>query len=139
METFWTTDGTVLYQGACRAGDRQATQTEVSVWLASFITLEAVKAECARRIAVVVTDNQKLDMLASMIADLQTVAILQFSAVSAGPTDAQKADAASFQSSMQWIVAMKAACAGLVGNVNYQQDGNWPVLPDGLAAFAARF
>lgn len=113
-----------IHYGDLQPGERQASAEEVTAYQAVAVTPGVVQAECARRIAMVVTDNQKLDMLGSMIAShIQGVT----------------SDDANFVASMQWIAAMKAACAPLVGNVNYTADSNWPALPAGLAAFGARF
>ncbi len=113
-----------IYGGDCQAGDRAATEEEIAAWRASLVTLEVVKNECERRIDVAVGLNQKLNMLGSMVAKQI-----------AGDHN----DDALFIQSMQWIAAMKAACPGLVGNVAYQDDGNWPALSPDLLAFAARF
>lgn len=121
----WWTDGNgYFHQGDCQTGERAATDAEVAAWQAARITIDVVEAECARRIALVVTDNQKLNMLGSMIAS---------------HIQGNTSDDANFLASMGWIASMKGACAGLVGNVNYQADSNWPALPTGLAAFGARF
>lgn len=122
---WWINPATgALHQGGQILGERLATDAEVAAWRATQVTLDVVEAECARRIALVVTDNQKLDMLGSMIAS---------------HIQGTTADDANFVASMQWIASMTATCAGLVGNINYAQDDNWAALPDGLAAFAARF
>lgn len=121
----WWTDGNGLFhQGDAQPGERLATDAEVLAWQASRMTLDVVEAECARRIALVVTDNQKLNMLGSMIAS---------------HIQGSTSDDANFLASMVWIASMKGACAPLVGNVNYTEDSNWPALPTGLAAFGARF
>ena len=123
-----------LYQGACRQGDQAATDEQVQAWLASLVTLDIVQGECQRRIDLAVNLNQKLNLLGTMQATTLDVLLLGQTA-----TDEQKADAGLFIQSMQWITAMKAACAGLVGNVTYDQDVSWPALSAELVAFGARF
>jgi hypothetical protein len=131
----WWTDGNgYFHQGDPGPGERAATDEEVAAYLASRVTLDLVDVECARRISLIVSLDQKLDMIGTMLVEVMAVAILGQPA-----TDAQKTDAASFIASMQWIAAMRGACAGLVGNLAYDQDASWPALPSGLAAFGARF
>lgn len=124
MAQYWINAGGQIHWGDPQLGDTAATDQQIAAWQAAQVTLGAVQAECARRIALVVTDNQKLDMLGSMVA---------------AHIQGNTADDANFVASMAWIAAMKSACAPLVGNVNYAQDSNWPALPAGLAAFGAQF
>lgn len=113
-----------LYQGAARLGDVEATDAEVLTWLAGQATLAVVTAECARRVALVVSDDQKFDLLAAMIAE---------------HIQGNTGDDANFLASMQWIGQMRAAIPGLVGNVAYSADASWPQLPAGLASWVGKF
>ena len=134
MNEVWTDGNGHFYEGDMQPGDRAATDAEVAAWRASLVDLPTVQAECARRINLIVSDDQKLSMLGGMVAQIASVSLL-----GQAVTPAEQTAGTLFIQSMQWIGAMKGACAALVGNVDYQQDANWPVLPNGLAAFAATF
>ncbi len=134
MGTVWTDGNGYFHEGDQQPGERAATASEVTAWEASKVTLGRVQDECQRRIDAVVTLNQKLNLTGTMVANLLAVAMLGQTA-----TAAQQSDAQLFIQSMQWIAAMKGTCAGLVGNVAFDQDASWPPLSDALVAFGARF
>jgi len=135
MATWWVNSQTgTFHQGDQQPGDVAATPEQLSAYQASLVTLGAVQDECARRINLAVSDNQKLNMLGTMAAIEASITLLGQTA-----TTQQQATAQSFVASMQWIAAMKGVCAGLVGNLNYQEDSNWPALDPSVAAFAAQF
>lgn len=114
-------------------GDREATPAEIAALAATKATAEAVRQECARRIYAAASQATQANL--NGYINLLNAKVLQGGTL----TDAQKADLITFAAAMDWINTMRGACATLIGNAAYREDGNWPPLSPELAAFAARF
>lgn len=84
----------------------------------------AVKAECGRRILAVADRNAQMNLTGAAVAGALS-------------TD----DRATYGAAVQWIAAMRAACAGIIADpaLDIADDANWPPVPDGVAELAARF
>ncbi|MGO4334948.1 hypothetical protein AB4037_08535 [Labrys sp. KB_33_2] len=122
-----------IYLGDCQPGDRDAAADEIAAWEGRKATPEAVRAECAWRIYAAASQATQANLNGY-------INLLNAKALQGGTlTDAQKSDLITFAAAMDWINAMRGACAGLIGNAAYRDDGNWPSLSPELAAFAARF
>lgn len=86
--------------------------------------VDAVKAECGRRIYAVASDNAQKNMLATIVAG--------------GMSDADKT---TFGAGVIWIADMQAACRDLIAaaDPDFADDAKWPDIPAGVAELAARF
>ena len=94
-------------------------ETIVSVQLS-----DNIKAECGRRIYAVASLATQANMTAARAAGLLT----------------PDQDAA-FLAGLQWIGAMRAACAGLIasGASDYNDNVHWPACPADVVALANAF
>jgi hypothetical protein len=113
-----------------RNADRQA----IAAWEAAgneiaeppepTISAEMIKAECARRIYAIASDNAQKNMMANAIA---------------GNFDED--DVTAWQAGVAWIATMQTVCRELIaaGDATYAQDGHWPLCPESAAALAARY
>lgn len=81
-------------------------------------------AECKRRIFAVASTNAQVNMAAARAAGILS-----------------SDDEAAFLAGLQWITAMRAACAELVAQeaVEFIDDGEWPACPAAVITLAARF
>lgn len=119
----WTDGNGFLYGGDLRPGDREATEMEVAAWRASMLA-PAIKAECARRIYAVVSDNTQKNMMSNAIAGNFTAD-----------------DVSAWRAGVAWINAMRAVWPALAaaGDETYRDDAHWPPCPAEAMALAARW
>ncbi len=85
---------------------------------------DAVKTECRRRIFAVADEMAQINLAA---------------AAAAGTLDDTQMQV--YRQGLAWVSEMRAACQGLATDPqrNPGADGEWPPLPDGLAALAGQF
>lgn len=91
---------------------------------AVIVTEQAVKAECARRIYAVASDNAQKNMMANAIAGNFTAD-----------------DVTAWRNGVTWISAMQTICRALIvaGDPTYADDSHWLTAPADAAALAARY
>jgi hypothetical protein len=79
---------------------------------------EQIKAECRARIFAVVDEIAQVNLAAAAAASMLS-----------------DADVATYRDGLGWIANMRAHCGHLIqGN-----DGDWPAVPAGVDALAARY
>lgn len=85
---------------------------------------DAVSAECKRRIFAIASTNAQVNMAAARAAGILS-----------------SEDEAAFLVGLQWIAAMRAACAGLIAaqDATFAADAHWPPCPAEVVALAAKF
>jgi hypothetical protein len=83
-----------------------------------------IKAECQRRIYAVASPDCQMNMTAYVASGT-----------------ASTSDKAAFNSSLGWVMAMRATYATLATSLDptFKQDSHWPVCPSDAVALAAKF
>jgi len=93
----------------------KAAQTEAA-------RLEAIKAECKRRIFAVAGQTAQTNLSASAAAGLLTTTQM-----------------ATYKAGLAWVAAMRAACATMPAGMDFLADASWPAIPAGVVDLAGAF
>lgn len=96
----------------------------VVVTIAGAALVAAIRAECRNRIFAVASQATQINIIG---------------AAAAGGLDED--DMTAYRASVEWIAAMRAACAELVADEDdtFADAAHWPVCPPEVVALSARF
>lgn len=123
VDIYWQGKSAPTLSGG-RAADAPATEFAPPVPAPAPFDADAVFADCKRRIFAVASTNAQVNMAAARAAGILS-----------------SDDEAAFLAGLQWISAMRAACAALVEAqaADAAEDHNWPECPAEVVALAAKF